>query len=66
MEYEREGSRPRGRPKRTWRDTHTLPFYGSVDFVRDNPGEPVPEETFTHSHLGLAERLCKKTVKHIT
>jgi len=30
--------------------THTQPFYGSVDFVRDNPGEPVPEETFTHSH----------------
>jgi len=26
-------------------------FYGSMDFVRDNPGEPVPEETFTHSHL---------------
>jgi len=25
-------------------------FYGSVDFVRDNPDEPVPEETFTHSH----------------
>ena len=25
-------------------------FYGSVEFVRDNPGEPVPEETFTHSH----------------
>jgi len=24
--------------------------YGSVDFVTDNPGEPVPEETFTHSH----------------
>jgi len=21
-----------------------------VDFVRDNLGEPVPEETFTHSH----------------
>jgi len=21
-----------------------------VDFVRDNPGKPVPEETFTHSH----------------
>jgi len=20
-------------------------------FGRDNPGEPVPEETFTHSHL---------------
>ena len=30
--------------------THTQPFYGFVDFVRDNPGEPVPEETFTHSH----------------
>jgi len=30
--------------------THTQPFYGSMDFVRDNPGEPVPEETFTHSH----------------
>ena len=29
----------------------TQPFYGSMDFVRDNPGEPVPEETFTHSHL---------------
>jgi len=30
---------------------HTQPFYGSMDFVRDNPSEPVPEETFTHSHL---------------
>jgi len=28
--------------------THTQPFYGSVEFVRDNPGEPVPEEIFTH------------------
>jgi len=27
------------------------PFYGSLDFVQDNPGEPVPLETFTHSHL---------------
>jgi len=43
-----EDARPRGRPKRTW--THTQPYYGSVDFVWDNPGEPVPEETFTHSH----------------
>jgi len=34
-----------------WQHTHTRLFYGSVDFVRDNPGEPVPEETFTHSHL---------------
>jgi len=30
--------------------THKQLFYGSLDFVRDNPGEPVPEETFTHSH----------------
>ena len=38
---------------------HTTKFYyyyykplcGSLDFVWDNPGEPVPEETFTHSHL---------------
>jgi len=30
--------------------THTQSFYGSLDFVRDNPSEPVPEETFTHSH----------------
>ena len=31
-------------------NTHntTQPFYGSVEFVRENPGEPVPEETFTH------------------
>ena len=28
--------------------THTQPFYGSVEIVRDNPAEPVPEETFTH------------------
>ena len=31
--------------------THTQLFYGSVEFVRDNPGEPLPEETFTHSTL---------------
>jgi len=31
--------------------SHTQPFYGSPDFVRDNPGELVSEETFTHSHL---------------
>jgi len=30
---------------------HTQPFYCSMDFVQDNPGELVPEETFTHSHL---------------
>jgi len=26
------------------------PFYGSLDFVCDNLGEMVPEETFTHLH----------------
>jgi len=26
-------------------------FYDSLDFVQDNPGEPVPEETFTYLHL---------------
>jgi len=31
--------------------THTQLFYSCLDFVRDNLGEPVPEETFTHSHL---------------
>jgi len=32
--------------------THTTqPFYSSLDFVRDKPGEPVLEETFSHSHL---------------
>jgi len=30
---------------------YTQPFYGSLHFVRDKPGEPVPEETLTHSHL---------------
>jgi len=30
---------------------HTQPFYSSMDFVRDNLGEPLAEETFTHSHL---------------
>jgi len=31
--------------------THTQLFYGSMDFVWDNPGELVPEETFTNLHL---------------
>jgi len=31
--------------------THTQQFYISLDFVRDIQGEPVPEETFTQSHL---------------
>ena len=36
----------------TWPVLQLLqPFYSSLDFVRDNLGEPVPEETFIHSHL---------------
>jgi len=34
--------------------THTLThteFYGSLNFVRDNLSEPVPEETFIHSPI---------------
>ena len=31
--------------------THTQPFYGSLDFVWDNPGEPVSEETFDHTPI---------------
>jgi len=27
---------------------HIQPFYGSLDFVQDNSGEPVPEGTFRH------------------
>ena len=32
---------------------HTQPFYSSLDFVHDNPSEPVPEATFTYyySHI---------------
>ena len=37
--------------------THTQPFYGTLDFVRDNPGEPVPEETFTHSHSSWSSNI---------
>ena len=35
----------------THTNTHTQPFHSSLDFVQDNSGELVPEETFTHSHL---------------
>jgi len=38
-------------PVHTQTYTHTQPFYVSLDFVLDNPREPVPEETFTDSHL---------------
>ena len=42
---------PRHRCKIIQTHTRTQPFYGSLDFVRDNPGDSVPEETFTHSNL---------------
>jgi len=29
---------------------HSQTFHSSLDSVRDNPGKPVPEETFSHSH----------------
>jgi len=32
-------------------NSHTQPFYGSLDSVQDKLDQPVPEETFTHSHL---------------
>jgi len=38
-------------PQPTHTHTHTQLFHGSMDFVWDNPGEPVPEETFIHSHV---------------
>jgi len=38
------------------------PFYGSLDFVRDNMGEPVPEETFTHSHLSVIPYLLPPSI----
>jgi len=31
--------------------THIQLLYGWMNFVRDNPGKPVREETFTHLHL---------------
>ena len=43
--------------------THTQPFYGSLDFVQDNPGEPVPEGTFCHL-LGFLEQNEDNTGRH--
>jgi len=30
--------------------THIHNYFTALDFVQDNPGEPVPEETFTHMY----------------
>jgi len=38
----------RGCIEHGYRTTHAQPFYGSLDFVRDNPGELVPDGTFRH------------------
>jgi len=34
---------------------HTQPFYGSLDFVRDNLGEPVPEEAWQWIKKGTGQ-----------
>jgi len=41
-----------------------LMFYGSVDFVRDNPGELVPKETFTHPSYPDAQPTMSKHWRH--
>ena len=53
-------------PRLSW-NTHTQPFYGFVEFVRDNPGEPVPEETFTHfTHHGHQSSLSAFSIYYDT
>jgi len=42
--------------------THTQPFYSSLDFVQDNVGELVPEETFNHSHLSVIPCLLPMSI----
>ena len=37
--------------------THTHTHTVLRSFIRDYPGEPVPEETFTHSHLSCASAI---------
>ena len=46
--------------------THTQPFNSSPDFVWDNQGEPVPEETFTHSHLSWSSIIRYLLPSYIT
>jgi len=45
---------------------YTQPFYGSLDYVQDNPCEPVPEETFTHSHLSWSSIIPYRLPPSIT
>ena len=47
--------------------THiTQPFYNSLDFVWDNLGEPVPEETFAYSHLSWSSIIPHLLPPYIT
>ena len=39
--------------------THTHNRFTALDFVQENTGEPVPEETFTHSHLSWSSIIQK-------
>jgi len=41
--------------------THTQAFYGPKDFVWDNPGELVPEETFQVSGCKTVKFIFKYT-----
>jgi len=43
--------------------SYTQQFYGSLDFVRDNPGELVPEETFIYAHLSSGFRKTRVFLK---
>jgi len=46
---------------RTHTRMHAQPFYSSVDFVRDNPGETVPEESIdigVNANLELVDKFC--------
>jgi len=47
--------------------THTQPFYSSLDFVWDNPGELVPKGTFCHLLDFLVHNIdtCNKNITHI-
>jgi len=38
-------------------NAHTHNHFTTLDFVRDNPGELVPEETFTHSFMHKVSNL---------
>jgi len=50
---------------------HTQPFYGCMDFVQDNPGKTVPEETHLNNEIkiigpGITQLLHIKSYMNIT